>query len=92
MKAVLLSVVTVLLGLVIGWITIRGIVATTYLLNQRVGEMASGACDLTARIPIATNDEMGHLAAGINALVAKIQAVVNKVRESSKISLTYFDS
>jgi methyl-accepting chemotaxis protein WspA len=80
---ILLSVVTVSLGGVVGWITSRSIVRTTGLLNGRVKEMASGASDLTARVQVDTHDEMGQLAQGINAMIAKIQAVVAKVRESS---------
>ena len=45
--------------------------------------MASGAADLTARIPVESKDEMGQMAEGINAVVARIQAIVQKVRESS---------
>ncbi len=80
---IVVSILAVLAGGAIGWVTIRGIVRTTALLNRRVGEMASGASDLTARIPVETQDEMGQLAAGINAMIAKIQSVVARVRESS---------
>jgi methyl-accepting chemotaxis protein WspA len=45
--------------------------------------MAGGAGDLTARVPLDRADEMGRLAAGINAVISKIQAVVAKVREAS---------
>jgi methyl-accepting chemotaxis protein WspA len=44
--------------------------------------MASGAADLTARIPVDGRDEMAELAAGINAVVGKIQGIVGKARES----------
>lgn len=61
----------------------RSIVRSADTLNARVSELASGASDLTARIPVATRDEMGQLATGINAMIAKIQGIVGKVRESS---------
>ena len=77
------SVLTVLVGGLLGWFTIRPIVNTTAVLIRRVNEMASGASDLTARIPVESGDEMGQLAAGINAMIAKIQTVVARVRESS---------
>jgi methyl-accepting chemotaxis protein WspA len=70
-------------GAVVGWVTVRGILRTASLLQARVGEMASGAGDLTARIPVETRDEMGSLAEGINAVIGKIQSVVAKVRQSS---------
>jgi methyl-accepting chemotaxis protein WspA len=45
--------------------------------------MATGASDLTARVSVPTHDEMGRLAEGINAMIAKIHTIVGKVRESS---------
>ncbi|MFO0846001.1 MAG: methyl-accepting chemotaxis protein [Gemmataceae bacterium] len=72
-----------LTGAVIGWVTVRGIVHGTQVLIDRVQEMSTGASDLTARVPVKSNDEMGQLAAGINAMIGKIQAIVGKVRESS---------
>jgi methyl-accepting chemotaxis protein WspA len=80
---IVLSVTLVLLGGLVGWFTIRGIVETTGLLLRRVTELASGASDLTARIPVESDDEMGRLAAGINAMIEKIQSIVAKVRQSS---------
>lgn len=78
-----LSVFGIIVGGLIGLYTARSVVRTTQMLIQRVDEMASGAGDLTARIPVETHDEMGRLAEGINQMIAKIQAVVSKVRESS---------
>lgn len=61
----------------------RSIVRGADALNARVRELASGASDLTARVPVTSNDELGELARGINAMIAKIQGIVGKVRESS---------
>ncbi|HVL15652.1 MAG TPA: methyl-accepting chemotaxis protein, partial [Gemmata sp.] len=51
--------------------------------NARVNELASGASDLTARVPVTSDDELGQLARSINAMIEKIQGIVGKVRESS---------
>ena len=64
------------------WLT-RGIVMSTRLLLDRVTEMATGASDLTARIPVESNDEIGRLAAAINALIDKVHGLVQRIRESS---------
>jgi methyl-accepting chemotaxis protein WspA len=80
---VVLSVAAVagvaVLGLALAW----GIIRTTRTLVARVNEMASGASDLTARVASDSNDEVGQLAAGINALIAKIHTIVRSVRETS---------
>ena len=43
----------------------------------------AGASDLTARVNVESEDELGQLATGINGMIGKIQAVVVEVRESS---------
>jgi methyl-accepting chemotaxis protein WspA len=77
------SIVAVVALAVLGTLLARGIVRSADVLIARVNEMAGGAGDLTARVAIDSKDEMGRLAEGINALIAKIHTVVTKVRESS---------
>jgi methyl-accepting chemotaxis protein WspA len=67
----------------LGLVLARGIVRSTQLLNRRAQEMASGASDLTARLKVESNDELGQLAAGVNAMIGKIQAIVQRARETS---------
>jgi methyl-accepting chemotaxis protein WspA len=74
------SVVAMALG---GWIFARSILRPTVTLIDRVQGMAGGASDLTARVPVESNDELGMLAEGINAMVGKIQLIVQRIREAS---------
>jgi methyl-accepting chemotaxis protein WspA len=67
----------------LGLFVARGIVGPTKLLSNRVKEMARGASDLTARVSVPSHDELGQLAEGINAMIGKIQAIVQRVRETS---------
>ena len=78
-----LSIVVISFLAYFGTALARGIVRSTNSLTTRVDEMASGASDLTARVPIESKDELGQLGTGINHLISKIQSVVSKVRESS---------
>jgi methyl-accepting chemotaxis protein WspA len=78
-----LSVISVASVGLLGWLTTRSITQSTAKLIGRVHEMASGAGDLTARVDIDANDEIAQLAAGINAMIGKIQTVVQRVREGS---------
>lgn len=80
---VVLSIASISLLAFFGITLARGIVRSTNTLIGRVEEMAGGASDLTARIPIESKDELGQLGTGINHLISKIQTVVSKVRESS---------
>jgi methyl-accepting chemotaxis protein WspA len=74
---------TVAVIAILGWYLSSRVARSANLLIDRVNEMASGASDLTARVSIDSKDELGRLADGINALIAKIHTVVSKVRESS---------
>ncbi len=79
----ILSLVSVVIGGLFGWMTHRTIIRSNRILLHQVTELASGDSDLTKRIPVESSDELGHLAEGINAMIHKIQTVVAKVRESS---------
>jgi methyl-accepting chemotaxis protein WspA len=81
--AVTLGVLAVAVMGVVGWLVVRGIASSAHALLDRVNQMAGGAGDLTARLAVDGKDEMGQLAAGINAVIAKIHGIVGKVRESS---------
>ena len=80
---VIISIAAISFLALFGTALARGIVRSTNTLITRVEEMAGGASDLTARIPIESKDELGQLGMGINQLIFKIQSVVSKVRESS---------
>lgn len=72
-----------LIAVLVGVVTARGIIRSTQHLLDRVNDLGSGASDLTARLPVESNDELGQLAAGINRTIEKIHAVVSRARESS---------
>lgn len=59
------------------------VVGSTQLLTGRVRELASGAGDLTARLQVVGKDEFSALANSINGMIAKIQSIVERVREAS---------
>jgi methyl-accepting chemotaxis protein WspA len=80
---ILVSVLAVLLVAASGYGVAREVLRPTRALIARVQEMAGGAGDLTARLKVESADELGELAAGFNAMLAKIQAVVQRIRETS---------
>jgi methyl-accepting chemotaxis protein WspA len=72
----------IVMGLTGFWVS-SAIVRSAHELNSRVRQMSTGAGDLTARVNVEGSDEMGQLANGFNVVIAKIQTIVGKVRESS---------
>lgn len=75
-------VLLVAMGSVGYWVA-AAIVRSAQALNSRIKQMGTGAGDLTARVEVEGNDDMAELAGGFNAVIAKIQTIVSKVRESS---------
>jgi methyl-accepting chemotaxis protein WspA len=76
------------LAIVVGAVTLNVVIARTIInatrvLTSRVCELASGAGDLTARVAVDSRDEFGQLADSINALIARLQTAVSKIRQSS---------
>ncbi|CAN5579086.1 Wsp signal transduction system chemoreceptor WspA [soil metagenome] len=78
-----LSIVSIITMITAGIVLTRGIVLSTLVLLNRVTQMAEGASDLTARIPVDSKDEIGRLAQAINGLIGKVQNMVQRIRESS---------
>nr|WP_296276067.1 methyl-accepting chemotaxis protein [Pseudomonas sp. UBA7530] len=49
------------------------------LIKSKLDDMAAGEGDLTQRLPVTSQDELGELATSFNAFVAKIHALVQQV-------------
>nr|WP_024307464.1 methyl-accepting chemotaxis protein [Pseudomonas sp. P818] len=49
------------------------------LIKSKLDDMAAGEGDLTQRLPVTSQDELGELATSFNAFVAKIHALVHQV-------------
>ena len=62
------------------WFISGSIVRGTVVLLERVGEMATGAADLTRRIPVTSGDEIGKLAGLINAVIQRIHDLIARAR------------
>jgi methyl-accepting chemotaxis protein len=51
--------------------------------SEILGEIASGEGDLTTRMEVSSNDEIGVLANNFNLFVKKLQAIIGKVAENT---------
>lgn len=69
------------LGMVI--LLLKTVVKPINDIKHAMTQIASGDGDLSQRIDIKTQDEIGQLAAGFNQFVSKIQTTVSQVVESS---------
>jgi methyl-accepting chemotaxis protein len=79
--SIVLLVVGLLLSSFIGFMLIRGISRSLFSMQQFAGALAKG--DLTARIDLDQNDEIGILAQSMAAMRDQLSSVVQQVRTNS---------
>ena len=48
-------------------------------ISHRIQNIAEGDGDLTVRLPVSTNDELGELAANVNQFIEKLQRIIGSV-------------
>ncbi|RRJ83674.1 methyl-accepting chemotaxis protein [Aestuariirhabdus litorea] len=61
------------------------------MLTREIHELASGEGDLTRRIAISSNEEIGDMAAEINRFIEKTQGIVQQVNAASDQTATRID-
>lgn len=84
-KAVLVSGAVIAgLMLAVGILLLVRIIKPLNFISGRMGEIANGDGDLTARIKVAREDEIGLLAGNFNAFVQLIQQLVHKTSTASR--------
>jgi len=84
---VTLTIVSILVGIgfvvAMAWYA-RRIVKPIKRVASRLNNMASEGGDLTQRLEVETNDEIGELANGFNAFLENLGAIINSVRDTAK--------
>jgi methyl-accepting chemotaxis protein WspA len=65
---------------VICWVIIRGILKPTAGLIDRMTDMSEGGADLTKRVEIESEDEIGQLSRLINAVIQRIHDLIAQVQ------------
>jgi methyl-accepting chemotaxis protein len=71
------------LGVLIFMVLIRVVIKPVFYLTSRMSDLAEGDGDLTKRLNIVTEDELGELAAGFNKFTAKIESIISQVKDSA---------
>ncbi len=78
----LVALVTAMAGLVLIWLTARGVTRPILAVAERLREIASGDGDLTQRLDYSRDDELGQLSGWFNRFLDKLQPVIVQVKGS----------
>jgi len=76
------------IGLFVVFLVSRAIAAPVARAAQMLGEIADGNGDLSRRMPVESEDEVGALADGFNRFVSSLNATIRKVRDSTETIAT----
>ncbi|WP_024872567.1 methyl-accepting chemotaxis protein [Tolumonas lignilytica] len=78
-RQILTGGIVTLLVLLAMWLSANRIVAPMRMVVERLNEIASGDGDLTQRLQIQSNDEMGALARAFNLFLDKLRGTITQV-------------
>ncbi|GGI78144.1 methyl-accepting chemotaxis protein [Legionella impletisoli] len=77
------SVIIIVLVLILSYLLARYITKPLNQMSKRINEIANASGDLTQRIEITTQDEIGKLAEAFNRMISGIREIVQRVLETS---------
>src|SRR5690606_20192461 len=78
----LVGLLAVSAGLLLMWLTARGVTRPILGVAQMLKDIASGEGDLTRRLQYARHDELGELAGWFNRFLDKLQPIIADVKSS----------
>ncbi len=77
---IIFGVAVLALLMTASWLIGRAILTPTAGLIDRMGDMAEGAADLTKRVDVDSQDEIGQLSSLINAVIQRINDLIARVQ------------
>lgn len=80
--ALLMGLIAVIAGLLLMWLTARGMTRPILGVAAMLKDIASGEGDLTRRLQYARQDELGELAGWFNRFLDKLQPIIADVKNS----------
>jgi methyl-accepting chemotaxis protein len=81
-KAVLVSVIAGLVGLLLTWLTASGVTRPINSVAEMLKAIASGDGDLTQRLHYSKKDELGELVSWFNRFLDKLQPTIAQIKQS----------
>ena len=76
---ILISMVTIGLCVILGWILANSIIKPLHKITDRIKDIAQGEGDLTKRLEANSNDEIGDLAGWFNNFLEKLHDIIAQV-------------
>ena len=86
---ILISILAVIIAMVVGFGVVGKAVQPLKHIGDAIEGIATGNADLTRRLAVTTNDEIGELAKGFNFFTERLQGLVRDLKVSKEDLQTY---
>lgn len=83
-KLILITLIEILVALLVSLFVIRIIIKPLRAVRSSFVEISSGNADLSKRIPLEHNDEIGDVVKGFNNFSEKLQTIMGELKESKE--------
>ncbi len=82
-SAILTSVIATVISVIIAIILISNLYRPINRLKETIDSLSSGDADLTQRLTVDSNDELGHISAGVNQFIENLQSMLLQIRQAT---------
>jgi methyl-accepting chemotaxis protein len=81
--SLIISLVAVAVGVLIGLLIVGNIVSQLKTMTESMENLAKGEGDLTARLPVHGDTELGRVAGALNRFITGVQEIVNAIKRDA---------
>lgn len=82
-EAIISSLVMMTFGIIVLLLVLQALYRPILLLKEMAHDLSQGTGDLTSRLPVNSNDDLGIISANINSFIEKLQTLMLDVSQSS---------
>jgi methyl-accepting chemotaxis protein len=82
-QAVTSSIIMIVIGIIVLLIVLKALYQPILLLKKMVHDLSKGDGDLTSRLPVKNNDDLGLISENINLFIERLQTLMLNVSQSS---------
>lgn len=87
-QAFIISICAIALSVIIVMFVINRMYRPIYRLRETIQRLASGEADLTQRLVVHSNDELGQISAGVNHFIMRLQDMILQIRSATESLLS----
>ncbi|PWI33857.1 methyl-accepting chemotaxis protein [Vibrio albus] len=84
-SAITTAIVATVISLVLAFFVVQALFKPIISLKKTITDLASGDADLTQRLEVKTDDDLGQIADGVNRFVGNLQEMLREIQNVSEV-------